>query len=244
LGAIVEYEEIVHYQKLANQKFELHTNSGKIFFARTVIIATGTFENRLGIPGEDELYGRGVSYCAVCDGAFHKNQPIIVVGGGYSAVTEGLYLTKFAKTLYVAVRKDHFRADQNQVNQLLKVKKNILGEDVEVKFLMNTIVEEIFGTDHVTGVQIKNTLTGKTETLKVSAVFPYIGSKPLSEFVETEVKDKEGYLLTDAKMETKVEGLYAAGDVRAVDLRQIATATGNGALAGQMVVEYLEKQNR
>jgi len=241
LGAVVEYEEIAHYKKLTDKNFELHTKSGKVFQAKAVIIATGTFENRLGIPGEEELYGRGVSYCAVCDGAFHKNKDVAIVGGGYSAVTEGAYLTKFAKTLYVIVRKDQFRADKNQVERLANIKQNMLGSPVEVKFLMNTVVEQINGTDKVESINIKNTETGKTEQLTVSAIFPYIGAKPLTSFVETGIKDEMGYIITDKKGATSVEGIFAAGDVRQTALRQIATAIGDGALTGQMVVEYLEK---
>jgi len=239
-GAELEYEEVAHYQKLGEGQFEVHTTSGKTYQSKTMIIATGTFENRLGIPGEEELYGKGVSYCAVCDGAFHKNQPVAVVGGGYSAVTEGAFLTKFASILYVIVRKDHFRADFNQVQRLKNITTNAFGNPVEVKFIMDTVVEEIHGTDKVEGITIKNTKTGNVENLKVDAVFPYIGAKPLTNFVDTADKDGLGYLLADEKLATNIPGIYAAGDVRHTPLRQIATAVGDGSLAGQMVVEYLE----
>jgi thioredoxin reductase (NADPH) len=140
----------------------------------------------------------------------------------------------------VIVRKDHFRADFNQVQRLKNITTNAFGNPVEVKFLMDTVVEEIQGTDKVEGITIKNTKTGIVENLKVDAVFPYIGAKPLTNFVDTANKDGLGYLLADEKLATNIPGIYAAGDVRHTPLRQIATAVGDGSLAGQMVVEYLE----
>ncbi|ATG97639.1 thioredoxin-disulfide reductase [Mesoplasma lactucae] len=233
-GSKFEYDGITHFTKKDDGTFELHSTSGKVVEAKAVIIATGTLENKLGIPGEDRLYGKGVSYCAVCDGAFHKGEAVAVVGGGYSAVTEGTYLTKFVKTLYVIVRKDHFKADDKQV-ELLKDKPG-------VQFIMNTVVEEVYGEDKVEGIRIKNTKTGEEKDLPVTALFPYIGAKPITQFVEdNDIKDAEGYIEVKDDMSTKVPGLFAAGDVREVPLRQIAIAAGDGAMAGQMAVEFVQK---
>jgi len=234
LGAEFEYDGVLHFTKRDDNLFEVHTLQPNTFYTKTLIIATGTLENKLGIPGEDRLYGKGVSYCAVCDGAFHKGGDVAVVGGGYSALSEGTYLTAFVKNLYVFVRKDHFKADEFQVS--------LLKEKPGVHFIMNTVVEEIIGIDKVEAIKTKNLITGEVKEVKVQAVFPYIGSKPITDFIHSELnlKDDQGYLKVNADMSTIIPGLFGAGDVREVPLRQIAIASGDGALAGQMAVEYIQ----
>ncbi|ATZ19029.1 thioredoxin reductase [Williamsoniiplasma somnilux] len=233
LGTEFIFDEATHVKKLEDRNFEIHLASGNIQIAKAVIIATGTKENLLGIPGEEKLYGKGVSYCAVCDGAFHKGKAVAIVGGGYSAITEGTYLTKFVKKLYVIVRKNYFRADKWNVDHL--------KETPGVEYIMETVVDKINGDDKVESITIRNLKTGEIKDLEVTAIFPYIGAKPITQFVSNfDITDENGYIIADPKMETKTPGLFVAGDVRDVPLRQIAIAAGDGAMAGQMVVEYLQ----
>ncbi|PPE05819.1 NAD(P)/FAD-dependent oxidoreductase [Williamsoniiplasma lucivorax] len=218
--------------KPTGKHFEVHCIDGSILEAKSVILATGTKENQLGIPGEEELYGKGVSYCAVCDGAFHKGKPVAVVGGGYSAVQEGTYLTKFVSKLYVIVRKDYFRVDNQTLKDFLANPK--------VEVLFQTVTTKINGTDKVESITIRD-VNGVERDLEVSAIFPYIGANPLTKAVESlELVNKEGYVSkTDEKLETPIPGLFAAGDVREKELRQIATAVGDGSITGQMALEFL-----
>ncbi|ATZ16657.1 thioredoxin reductase (NADPH) [Entomoplasma freundtii] len=237
LGAEFKFNEVQHICKTEELIFENHLTNGEIILSKAVILASGTKENKLGIPGEEELYGKGVSYCAICDGAFYKDKTVAIVGGGYSAITEGLYLSKLVKKLYVIVRKSHFRADNESVRRL--------EEKKGVKFLMNTEVKKVLGTDRVEGLILYNNQTNATREIQVSALFPYIGATPLTKIVsDFKITNSLGYVEAfDDKLETSVPGLFVAGDVRAVPLRQIAIATGDGALAGQMAVEYIQALN-
>lgn len=235
LGAEFVFNEVVDLRKnVSKQLFEVQMADQSILIAKAVVIATGTQENQLGIPGEQELYGKGVSYCAVCDGAFHKGKAVAVVGGGYSAVTESMYLTKMVKKLYVIVRKPYFRTDKASVERL----QNRPG----VEFLLDSVVTKVNGKDKVESISVTNIKTGKTFDLEVTALFPYIGATPATQMVRNlKIVNDEGYVSGfDAKLETKVTGLFVAGDVRDVSLRQIAIATGDGAIAGQMAVEYIQ----
>ncbi|KAF5295799.1 hypothetical protein FQA39_LY12972 [Lamprigera yunnana] len=219
LGAEFEYGEVVDVKVLEDKTFE--------------VILANQQKNELGIPGEQKLYGKGVSYCAVCDGAFHKQKPVAVVGGGYSAVQEAMYLTQFASMVYVIVRKNYFRADD------LKVEK--LRNKPNVTFLMETVTQEVLGESKVEAITIKDSKTGEVKKLEVTAIFPYIGSTPITGFIKNlNVGGTGGYIDGNPKMETNIEGLYVAGDVRDVPLRQIAIAAGDGAMAGQMAVEYVQ----
>ncbi|WP_368486760.1 thioredoxin-disulfide reductase [Spiroplasma sp. DGKH1] len=215
--------------------FELKLFSGKILLSKVVIIATGTVERKIGVPGELELYGRGVSYCAVCDGALFKNKDIVVVGGGYAALEEALYLTKFVNKVYLVHRRQEFRADDNL---LAKAKKN-----PKIEFILDSVVTKINDpkANKVTSVMIKNVKDNTEQELVVSAVFPYIGSIPITDFVkDLNVLDENGYVITNSRCETKVPGLFAAGDVTNTTLRQIATAVSDGAKAAQFAIEYID----
>lgn len=204
---------------------------------KTVIIATGSEHRKLGVPGEEEFGGRGVSYCAVCDGPFFRNKHLIVIGGGDSAVEEGSYLTQVASKVTVIHRRDKLRA------QKLLQERAFNNEKME--FIWNTTVEEIVGNDRqVTGLRLKNVETGDVIEMDADGVFIYVGLDPLSEpFKSLGITNEEGWIETDATMATSVPGIYAIGDVRATVLRQIATAVGDGSIAGQEVYKYIEALN-
>lgn len=206
----------------------------KQYQARTVIVTTGAEYKKLGVQGEDELSGRGVSYCAVCDGAFFKEKELVVVGGGDSAVEEGVYLTRFASKVTIVHRRDELRAQ--------KILQKRAFENEKVDFIWNHTVKEILDKDGKVGsVMLVNTLTGQETEFKADGVFIYIGMNPLSEAVgNLGITNAEGYVETNEQMETKVPGVFAAGDIRDKELRQIVTATGDGAIAAQAAQAYVE----
>lgn len=205
-----------------------------IFEAKTVIIATGAQAKKLGIPGEKEFVGRGVSYCAVCDGAFYRDKVVAVVGGGNAAVEEGTYLTKFAKKVYIIHRRDQLRADKIVQERAFKNEK--------VEFIYDTVPVEIQGKDTVENFVIKNVKTDEQTNLKVDGVFPYIGFSPNIDYINAQVKQNEaGFIVTDETMQTSVKGVFAVGDVRTTPLRQVITAAADGAIAGCFAVKYLEE---
>lgn len=212
-------------------------NAGsKSYKARSLIVTTGAQYKKLGIAGEEELTGRGVSYCAVCDGAFFKEKELFVIGGGDSAVEEGIYLTRFAKKVTVIHRRDQLRAQ--------KIIQERAFQNEKMDFIWDTVVEEINGKDgKVESVTVKNTKTNETAELPIEGVFVYIGMVPLSEpFKSLGIVDEEGYIPTNENMETNVPGVFAAGDIRVKDLRQVVTATGDGSIAAEMAQKYLEEQ--
>ncbi len=204
----------------------------KELFAKTIIIATGAKPKKLGVKGENEFYGKGVSYCAVCDGAFYKDKTVAVVGGGNSALEEALYLTRFADTVYLIHRRNEFRADKIIQDRVLKNKK--------IKPVLNSIVEEISGDNKVREVKLKNVLNNELNTLKLDGIFVYIGFNPNAELFKGQLKqDEQGFIITDNTMQTSVKGVYAIGDIRNTPLRQVITAVSDGAIAGVMVSRYL-----
>lgn len=207
----------------------------KTYKAKALIIATGAEYKKLGIKGEEELTGRGVSYCAVCDGAFFKDKEIVVVGGGDSAVEEGVYLTRFAKKVTIIHRRDELRAQ--------KILQDRAFANEKVDFIWDTIVEEIKEKDGKAGIlSLKNVKTNETYEYETDGVFIYIGMVPLSEpFKSLGIVDEEGYIPTNANMETDVPGVFAAGDIRVKDLRQIVTATGDGSIAAETAQAYIER---
>lgn len=209
-------------------------SDGRELLAKAIIIATGARPNRLGVPGEEALVGKGVSYCATCDGPFFRGQEVAVVGGGNTAVQESLFLTKFAKRIHLIHRRDQLRAQKILQERALANEK--------IKFWWSCVVEEILGKDKVEGVKIRHLKTGKTEVLPVDGVFIFIGISPQSEFVEGFLKrDERGFIPTDCEMQTEVPGVFAAGDVRAKACRQIVTAAGDGATAAYMAEHYLSQ---
>lgn len=203
------------------------------FESKTVIIASGASPKKLAIPGEEEFVGRGVSYCAVCDGAFFKDKEIAVVGGGNTAVEEGIYLTRFAKKVYIVNRGDKLKAD--------KILQEKAFANNKIEFIYNTESVEIIGEESVSGLIVSNKVNNEMRTLKVNGVFPFIGLTPNVEFFNGQViQDKNGFIVTDEHMRTNLEGVYAAGDIRTTPLRQVITAVSDGAIAAVSAVKYLE----
>lgn len=203
------------------------------FKAKTVIIATGAKPMKLGVPGEAEFVGRGVSYCAVCDAAFYKDKIVAVVGGGNSAVEEAMYLTKFASKVYLIHRRDELRADKIVQERAFKNEK--------LEILWDSVVAEIKGANLVDTVVLKNVKNGELTDLAVDGIFPYIGITPNVEHINGQVEqDKGGFILTDETMKTSINGVYAIGDVRKTPLRQVITAASDGAIGAVYAVKYIE----
>ena len=206
------------------------------FETRTVIVATGSKHRLLGVPGEEELNSRGVSYCALCDGAFFRDQDLLVVGGGDSAVEEAIFLTQFAKSVTIVHRRDELRAQ--------KVLQDRAFANEKIKFIWDSVVKEIKGESRVESVVIENVKTGQVTEQAFGGVFIYVGLDPVSDFVqELQIRDQAGWIVTDDHMKTSVAGVFAVGDVRQKDLRQVTTAVGDGAIAGQEAYKYIIEHN-
>jgi thioredoxin reductase (NADPH) len=203
--------------------------------AEAVIVATGAYFRRLGCEGEAEHIGQGVSYCAVCDGAFFEDEEVAVVGGGNTAVEEGAYLTKFASRVYIIHRRDEFRADRAAIERALSNPKIVP--------VWNSVVERIEGDGAVENLVLKNVKTGEISGLRVAGVFMFVGQSPYDECVRGLVKaTKEGWIIVNGKMETSVEGIFAAGDVCSKHLRQVVTAASDGAIAAMGASSYINEQ--
>jgi thioredoxin reductase (NADPH) len=230
-GLIIESGE-VSALRAAGKLWEIEMNGRKIL-TKAVIIATGVDPNKLGVPGEEELKGRGVSYCATCDGPFFREQEIGVVGGGDSAVDEALYLTRFARKVYIIHRRNALRAE--------KILQDRAFKNPKIEILWDTIVTKVDGKNGVDALALKNVKTQESRDLKVSGVFFYVGWLPLTGFLKGIVNlDSAGYALTDENMATSAKGIFAAGDVRQKILRQVATAVGDGAIAAFSAERYIE----
>lgn len=206
----------------------------EVYQTKTVIVATGCDHRKLGVPGEDEYAGRGVSYCAVCDGAFFRNKKLVVVGGGDSAVEEAIYLTRFAKEVVIIHRRDELRAQQIIQERAFANEK--------ISFIWDTVVEEITGNEMVVqSVKTRNIKTDEVKEETADGVFIYVGLDPLTEPFQTSgILNEEGWVVTDNNMQTKIPGVFAVGDAREKELRQITTAVGEGSIAGQGVYNYIE----
>ncbi len=208
---------------------------GEEFRGKTLIWAAGSTPRKLNVPGEAEFVGRGVSYCAVCDGAFFKDKTVAVVGGGDSALEEALYLTKFAKKVYLIHRRDKFRA--------VKIIQDRVKRNEKIEPVLNKVVVSINGKDFVESVTLKDTVTGEESVLPVDGVFIFIGNEPnvapVAHLVDT---TEQGFIITDEEMKTKTPGLFAAGDVRHKPLKQVVTAASDGAVAAMSATKYLEEK--
>jgi thioredoxin reductase (NADPH) len=212
--------------------FRVCISNGELF-TRTIIICTGVRPRRLDVPGEKTFFGRGISTCATCDGTFYRNMEVTVVGGGDSALDEGLYLTRFASAVHIIHRRDRFRA----IHALVRKAE----ENPKVRFHFDTVVTSVNGSDSVESVSLRNVKTGEESTLPVAGVFLYIGLIPNTErFHGLLALDNQGFITVDRNLMTSVPGIFAAGDVRDTPLRQIITAASDGALAAYSAGKYLE----
>ncbi|MDX8044664.1 thioredoxin-disulfide reductase [Gracilibacillus sp. S3-1-1] len=231
-GAEYAYGDIK--EVIDNGHYKTVVAGSKEYKTKTLIITTGAQYKKLGIPGEEDLGGRGVSYCAVCDGAFFKEKELVVVGGGDSAVEEGVYLTRFASKVTIIHRRDELRAQ--------KILQDRAFNNDKIDFIWDTTVKSINDKDGKVGsVTLVNKNTGEEYEHKADGAFIYIGMVPLSEpFVSLGITNEDGYIPTNENMETNVPGVFAAGDIREKELRQIVTATGDGSIAAQAAQAYIE----
>ena len=213
-------------------EFKKVVTDDQVYETRTVIVATGSKHRLLGVPGEEELNSRGVSYCAVCDGAFFRDQDLLVVGGGDSAVEEAIFLTRFAKSVTIVHRRDELRAQ--------KVLQDRAFANEKINFIWDSVVKEIKGANRVESVVIENVKTGQVTEQAFGGVFIYVGLDPVSDFTKgLQIQDESGWIVTDGHMKTSVAGVFAVGDVRQKDLRQVTTAVGDGAIAGQEAYKFI-----
>lgn len=231
-GAEYAYGDIK--EVIDGKEYKTVRAGNKEYKARAVIVTTGAQYKELGVPGEKELGGRGVSYCAVCDGAFFRDKELVVVGGGDSAVEEGVYLTRFASKVTIIHRRDELRAQ--------KILQDRAFDNDKIEFIWDTVVKSINDKDGKVGsVTLHNNKTGETQEFDTNGAFIYIGMNPLSKpFESLGITNEQGYIETDENMETKVPGIFAAGDIREKELRQIVTATGDGSIAAQSAQHYIE----
>ncbi|EMT45831.1 MULTISPECIES: thioredoxin-disulfide reductase [Anoxybacillus] len=232
-GAEYAYGDVK--EVIDGEQYKTVVTSNQQYKARAIIIATGAEYKKLGVPGEKELGGRGVSYCAVCDGAFFKGKELVVVGGGDSAVEEGVYLTRFASKVTIVHRRDQLRAQ--------KILQQRAFANEKIDFIWNHTVKQIHEKDgRVGSVTLVHTQTGEEREFPCDGVFIYIGMVPLTKpFASLGITNENGYIETNERMETKVPGIFAAGDVREKSLRQIVTATGDGSIAAQSAQHYVEE---
>lgn len=214
---------------------EVKTTEGT-FRGRTLLIATGTRARPLGVPGEEELKGKGVSYCVTCDGSFFRDKSVMVVGGGDSALEEALVLTKFAAKIYIVHRRSELRA--------IRILQDRIHKNPKIEVVYNTIVQSINGRERVQSVTLHNIESNKTWEVAVDGIFLYVGLIPNAEFLNGELaKNEQGYLITTETMETSIAGVFAAGDIREKGLRQVVTAVADGAIAAISAAKYVDEHN-
>ncbi len=230
-GATFRMASITSIDKIGDT-FSLKSDS-ETFKASTVLIATVAEHRKLGIPGENEFEGRGVSYCATCDGPFFRNKRIVVIGGGDAACDEATYLSTLSSDVTIIHRKASFRAQK-------AVAERILANN-GIKKIFNTVVKEIKGSAKVESLVLENTQSGEVSEIGADGVFIFVGMIPRSDLVEMLPKDESGYIITNEKMETPVKGLYCAGDIRSKSFRQVVTATADGAIAADTAGKYIRE---
>jgi thioredoxin reductase (NADPH) len=228
----IEYRSVDKIRK-EGELFILDSGSEEIR-TKSVVLATGATPIKMGVPGEERLTGRGVSYCATCDGALYRERTVAVIGGGDSAVEEALFLTRFASRVHIVHRRDQLRAVP------LTSKRALENEKITMEW--NTVLTEVLGEDEVKELLLKDVKTGETRSIEADGVFIYVGITPNTDFVsELAQLDSGGYIVTDNTMQSSVPGLYAAGDMRSGSIRQVSSAVGDGATAAFYAYKYLEE---
>lgn len=235
-GLKIEYGEVVKVEiKEEKQgKIKIVRTDNQEYKTLAVVVASGAEARKLGVPGEEELRGRGISYCATCDAPFFQNQKIVVVGGGDTAIEETLYLTKFAREITIIHRRHRLRATKILQERVFSNKK--------INFAWDSTVTKILGKEKVKGILIKNVKTGQEREISCQGVFMFVGNLPNTKFLEGVIKlDDKGYIITDDDMMSSREGIYACGDVRKKILRQVVTACGEGATAAFAAEKYIEE---
>jgi thioredoxin reductase (NADPH) len=233
-GARVLIDEVTEVNFKEGPPFSVKTH-GDTFEAEAVIVCVGASPHRLGVPGEEEMIGRGVSFCATCDGFFFRDKDVVVVGGGDSAMEEALFLTRFVSAVKVIHRRDELRAGET-------LKKRAFANE-KISFIWDTVVEEIVGDGKVEAVRTRNVKTDETNDLATDGVFIYIGHYPNTSLFEGQLEmDERKYLITDKHMRTSVEGVFAAGEVQDPIFRQVATSVGQGCAAAMMTERWLEER--
>ncbi len=234
-GARVEFDSASEVD-LSQRPYRVKTDNGE-YVADTIIVTTGASSNQLGIPGESELTGRGVSYCATCDGWFFKDKKVVVVGGGDSALEEGLFITRYASSVTIIHRRAELRA-----GPLLQKRAS---EHPKVSFIWNTVVTEVLGSDKVEALRLKKVQTGEEQILETDGIFIFIGHTPNSQIFKGQLEmDKLGYLKVDEKMQTSKPGVFAGGEVADPHFRQVVTSAGMGAAAAIQATRFLESEEK
>ncbi len=238
-GAEIDTDTVESIEKQSDGDFEVKSTLGKTYRAPAIILTAGGSPNKLGVPGELEFAGKGVSYCAVCDGAFFKGETLAVIGGGDAAVEEADYLTRYGEKVYLIHRRDELRAS--------KILQQRVFNNPKIEVIWNKVVEEVAGDEKgAQQLKLRDTVTNESSTLAVTGVFIFIGFSPNSGLIKGHYDhDEQGYVITDSNMMTSIEGLYAAGDLRSQLTRQITTAVGDGTTAAIAVEKYLaERKDR
>ena len=229
LGAEIKFEKAIRIENSDSQK-TVFTQNGS-YICKAVIITTGSLNRKLGLENEDSLAGRGISYCATCDGAFFKNKPVAVVGGGNTALEDALYLADIAQTVYLIHRRDTFRGEEATVTKL-KQRDN-------VEFILNSTVTKLIAEKNLTGIEVSNK-DGSTQTIEVNGLFTAIGRIPENQdFADVVNLDKDGYIIADETCKTNAEGIFTAGDNRTKTVRQLVTAAADGAIAATEAIKYI-----
>ena len=234
-GAEIRTGEATGIERAGDGEMVVRLADGELR-CRAVVVATGARHRRLGIPGEEKFWGRGISCCATCDGMFYKGRRVAVVGGGDTAIKEAAFLTRFASEITVVHRRDRLRAAK-------ALQDRIFSFGDQVGFAWDAVAEEVVGDEHVEGLRVRNVKTGQTRVIECEGVFMFVGFTPNTDFLRGAVDlDEKGYVLTDEEMAASVAGVYAAGDCRKRPFRQIVTACGEGAVAAHAIEEALESE--
>jgi thioredoxin reductase (NADPH) len=233
-GTRYVYDSVVSVDFTHGSPFTVKTYNEE-YQAEAVIVTAGASPKKLGIPGEDEFVGRGVSYCGTCDGFFFRGKDVVVVGGGDSAVEEGIFLTKFAKSVNIVHRRDELRA-----GALLQ--KRAMNNE-KIGFVWNTVIDEIHGNGTVQNIALRNVKTGEVQEKPIDGVFIFVGHFPNSDFLRDQLAmDEEGYVITDELMRTSVPGVFAAGEIQDQVYRQVATSVGQGCAAAMQAQKWLAER--